>query len=87
MRYSKPSSATLPPLLKKFFKAVASRVGVGYHCFKIFMLPLEEAGDAPSLPDGYRFAEVTSNDVAGAADERIRKESWYGGEGALGFGI
>ena len=74
-------------MLKKLFRTVARSTGIEYSCFKIFILPLEESAGIPVLPEGYRFGEVTSNDVARAADELIRKESWYGGEGALGFGV
>jgi RimJ/RimL family protein N-acetyltransferase len=62
-------------------------VGIDYSCFRIFMLPLDRLADGSALPDGYRFEEVTSHDVASAADELLRKESWYGGEDALGFGV
>lgn len=51
------------------------------------MLPLEESADRSILPDGCWFREVTSDDVASAADEVIRKQGWYGGDDALGFGV
>jgi RimJ/RimL family protein N-acetyltransferase len=74
-------------LLKKLLGAVVRRTGINYSCFRIFMLPLDESADSSVLPEGYRFEEVTSHDVATAADELLRKESWYGGEDALGFGV
>jgi RimJ/RimL family protein N-acetyltransferase len=74
-------------LLRKLFRTVARRAGINYSCFRIFMLPLDGFADRSVLPEGYRFEEVTSKDVATAAEEPIRRESWYGGEDALGFGV
>lgn len=69
--------------------AGARRLGFGYECYRVLRVSLarEERASAPSLPEGFRFAEVSAGDVLGSNDMLIRDCDWYGGLGALGFAI
>lgn len=69
--------------------ALLRRLGFGYSCFRIFALPLRAVASAGAgtLPEGYRFAELSARDVANSAFAELRECEWYGGQGAHLFGI
>lgn len=69
--------------------AGARRLGFGYECYRVLRRSLsrDERAPSPSLPDGFRVAEVSAGDVLGSNDVLIRDCDWYGGPGALGFAI
>jgi RimJ/RimL family protein N-acetyltransferase len=69
--------------------AGARWLGFGYECYRVLRRSLarDERASPPSLPEGFRFAEVSAADVLGSNDTLIRDCDWYGGPGALGFAI
>ncbi|WP_153147807.1 GNAT family N-acetyltransferase [Dechloromonas sp. H13] len=68
-------------------KALIRTLGVEYCCFRVFSLDLDSLPEPPTLPQGYRCAEVTGDEVREARQPTIQSEAWYSGEDALGFGV
>lgn len=68
-------------------KALIRTLGVEYCCFRVFSLDLDSLPEPPTLPQGYRCAEVTGDEVREARLPTIQSEAWYSGEDALGFGV
>jgi len=68
-------------------KALIRTLGVEYCCFRVFSLDLDSLPEPPMLPQGYRCAEVTGDEVRKARQPTIQNEAWYSGEDALGFGV
>jgi len=59
-----------------------------YGCYKIFAYDLNLRHCAwPDLERPYRFAEIDEEDMRRPNEELIRKQAWYAGEDASGFGI
>lgn len=70
-----------------FGKKILGALGIEYCCFRVFSLDLDALPEVPELPSGYRYAEVTGDDVRKAREPAIQREAWYFGEDALGFGV
>jgi hypothetical protein len=68
-------------------KAFIRALGVEYFCFRVFSLDLNSLPEPPTLPPGYRCAEVTGDDVREARQPTIQSEAWYCGEDSLAFGV
>ncbi len=68
-------------------KVLARALGIEYSCYRAFCLDLNALPEPAPLPAGYRFSEVTGNEVREARQSAIRDEAWYDGEDALGFGV
>lgn len=68
-------------------KAFIRVLGIDYSCFRVFSLDLNTPPEPAKLPPGYRFAEVTGDEVREAQQPTIQAEAWYCGEDALGFGV
>lgn len=69
--------------------ALLRRLGFGYSCFRVFTVPLgaAAAGGTKPLPEGYRFAELSVQDVAACPFAELRECAWYGGPDSHLFGI
>jgi GNAT superfamily N-acetyltransferase len=69
--------------------AGARRLGFRYECYRVLRVPLLGSArlPVPSLPPGFRIAEVAMDDVSRSADPEIRDCDWYGGGDAIGFAV
>jgi len=69
--------------------SMARRVGFDYTCFDVYMLPLHKAAaaGAPPLPHGYRFLELSGDDMRSCPDPDLEDCASYAGSDARLFGI
>jgi GNAT superfamily N-acetyltransferase len=57
------------------------RRGFDYACFKVYSMGLGDphVDRLDALPDGYRFDEITSEDLLASPFQTLRDCAWYGG--------
>lgn len=77
------------PAVAARFLALLRRMGFDYSCFRVFSLLVDgvatEKGE--TLPDGYRFAELSVSDLTECPFPELRDCDEYAGSGSYIFGI
>ena len=62
-------------------------MGFDYACFRIFAMSLYPSAAVATMPAGYRFGELSLDEVRAAPDAQLRACEEYGGQDAFLFGI